>query len=95
MAKDVRGDVFKGSALEHLLPIFGKADERLPLFGPRKHKQVILLGTLGVQEVENWETDRSDRCTFFAIAQAKAAALGVDFRPLQIGAFAAPAASQR
>src|SRR5436309_8185724 len=94
VAKDVRREILKGSVLDQSFPIFRKADKWLFLFRAGKHEIAMRLGTLSLQQVDNWQTDGSHRCAFFAVAQAKAAVVGVELGQFQIDAFPAPAASK-
>src|SRR5437660_960515 len=77
VAKDVRRKILKGSILDQSFPIFRKADEWLFLFRAGKNENAMRLGMLSLQQVDNWQTDGSHRCALFAVAQAKAAVLGV------------------
>src|SRR5262249_648635 len=84
--------IVKGSGIEESVPIFGKGKQWLRLFCAGKHENAMQLGALSLQQVENREPDGSHRCAFFAVAEAKAAVLGIQLRPIQINALAAPAA---
>lgn len=60
VAKDVGRDALEWRALEELVPVLGKADQCLAVFGSRNDEDVILIlvGAERVQQVENREADR-------------------------------------
>jgi hypothetical protein len=53
VAKDMRRKIFGGCVLEQFLPVFGKADERLLLFGAGKHENLFVIYDSTPQETRS------------------------------------------